>query len=172
MLKLVAWPVKIIDEVSHMAFLLAMVALVTMASLVVIAVIMRYALNIPLHWSDEIIGYLNVIVITMTIGLVTRREEHLTVTLVFDKLSEVRKSAARCLFSTGALIFLSVVCWQGYRLVAYTFIFDERSMSLMRFPVTYPYALFAIAMTIGFLQFVIMFVANARDLSKAILKRS
>ena len=69
------------------AWLGALVAL-AMAGLLGYAVVLRYFLNRPVAWTDELVAYLVVFLVMLAGAEVMRRGEHLSVDLVSARLAE------------------------------------------------------------------------------------
>jgi C4-dicarboxylate transporter, DctQ subunit len=65
---------------------LAAALLLASFALVVYAVVMRYFLNQPVPWSDELVGYLLVAVVMFAAADALRRGEHIAVDLVTSRL--------------------------------------------------------------------------------------
>lgn len=94
------------------AIMFVIVVAVTLAQIV-----MRYAFNDPLIWSEELARFLIVWVTFIGAGVVCYDGRHLNVDVLFTRLPEKAKAAIRLLNQALAIGFLAVLGWTSITLV-------------------------------------------------------
>ena len=111
------------------------VAVLTMATLVTSGVFMRYLLNAPSKWIDEITTYLMVVLISLGLAYTQREGGHIRVDFLFNRLSKTARGwvdlITLVLFFVYAVIllyFTSTNCILSWKL-------GTTSMTIMQFPV-------------------------------------
>ncbi len=92
-------------------------------ALVVYSVIQRYLLNTPLKWGDEMIGYLLVGLIMLGAAEALRRNDHIAIDLVSERLAGKPKRLLDYFSNLSVIAFsivLGVSTWESI-LFAYDF---------------------------------------------------
>lgn len=136
--------------------LLSRAAVVAMTVLVLVQVVLRYVLNVPLVWVEEVTVFLMIWMAFMGAAIGVRRGAHIAMTILVDRLPT---RVARALFyaSTLAIIAFSViVAWQG-TLLALS-VGGQRSAAL-GVPMGIPY----IIVPLGALLIILQACANVVD---------
>lgn len=104
------------NVVVHSGTVMANLAVACIAILVTLNVIMRYGIQAPFPWSDEVVTFMVVIMTFMGLGGVFRKGMHIRVTAIFSSLPwQVRN----VLWVIICLVALSFVTYLGYA-TAYT----------------------------------------------------
>ncbi len=115
---------------------LSRAAVVAMTALVLVQIVLRYILNVPLPWVEEMTVFLMIWMAFMGAAVGVRRGTHIAMTMLVERLP---RGLARVIFyvSTVAIIaFAGVVVWQGVLLVIS--VGNQRSAAL-GVSMTYPY---------------------------------
>ena len=136
--------------------LLSRAAVVAMTALVLVQVVLRYVLNVPLVWVEEVTVFLMIWMAFMGAAIGVRRGAHIAMSILVDRLPT---RVARALFyaSTLAIIaFSAVVAWQG-TLLALS-VGGQRSAAL-GVPMGIPY----IIVPLGALLIILQACANVVD---------
>lgn len=136
--------------------LLSRAAVVAMTVLVLVQIVLRYVLNVPLVWVEEMTVFLMIWMAFMGAAIGVRRGAHIAMTIIVDRLPT---RLAKMLFyaSTIAIIaFSAVVVWQGV-LLALT-VGNQRSAAL-GIPMTFPYLI----VPFGALLIILQACANVVD---------
>ncbi len=103
-----------LEFLDRLARLIVVVAISGMVAIVASQVFARYILNNSISWADEVSRLLFVWSIFMAIPLGIRRQSHIGVTLVTDRLPvQARNLLARPVMATAAALML-LVAWQAF----------------------------------------------------------
>lgn len=116
------------------AWLGAFLALV-MAGLLGYAVVLRYLLNRPVAWSDELVAYLVVFLVMLTGAEVMRRGEHLAVDLVSARLPAAWQRGIEIAGLVSVLLICGVLAASGWEMVAFSRMVEIRSTGHLALPV-------------------------------------
>jgi TRAP-type C4-dicarboxylate transport system permease small subunit len=109
---------------------LAGVAVLLCFALVCYSVAMRYFLDDPVTWSDEVTGWLVVAVVMLGVADAQARGEHIGVDLLTDRASP-RLRRALGLFGTALVAACAgLIAWQGVEMVQFSAMLDLRSNTL------------------------------------------
>ena len=109
---------------------LAGVAVLLCFALVCYSVAMRYFLDDPVTWSDEVTGWLVVAVVMLGVADAQARGEHIGVDLLTDRASP-RLRRALGLFGTALFAACAgLIAWQGVEMVQFSAMLDLRSNTL------------------------------------------
>lgn len=107
-----------------------------MAVAVFLQVLFRYALHLPLFWTEEFARYCLVWSSLLGASVALKRGEHIAVTLVLEHLT---KNSARILIMVSRIsvaVILGVMTWGGIRLVIVT---SAQISPALRIPMALPY---------------------------------
>jgi tripartite ATP-independent transporter DctP family solute receptor len=144
---------RISDIVDDINKLLVIVVLSVMAVVVFLQVIFRYALHLPLFWTEEFARYCLVWASLLGAGIAFKRGEHIAVTIFTDRFLPGRKFVfAAFLVDVFILIILVVMLWGGVTLVMLT---RMQTSPALRIPMAIPY----LAIPIGSIIMIVHLVA-------------
>ena len=117
----------------------AMLVLVTVA-LVTYSVFMRYLLNIPQTWTDELVGYFLVYIVMLGVAESLRRGDHIGVDLITEHLpSNLRK--AMDIWGMVAVIAMALaMLYSSYLMVAFSYQVNLYSDGYVEAPLWIPQA--------------------------------
>ncbi len=117
----------------------AMLVLVTVA-LVTYSVFMRYLLNIPQTWTDELVGYFLVYIVMLGVAESLRRGDHIGVDLITEHLPcKVRK--AMDIWGMVAVIAMALaMLYSSYLMVAFSYQVNLYSDGYVEAPLWIPQA--------------------------------
>ena len=105
-----------LEFLDRLARLIVVVAISGMVAIVASQVFARYVLNNSISWADEVSRLLFVWSIFMAIPLGIRRQSHIGVTLVTDRLPlAARHLLAKPVMATAAALML-LVAWQAFNI--------------------------------------------------------
>ena len=91
---------RLVRRLATLGIALAAIALIASMALIVYSVAMRYALNQPVVWVDELVGYLLVATVMLAAADALLEGEHIAVDIVTERLS----SRGRRLTLLGGLV--------------------------------------------------------------------
>ena len=108
---------RIVDTVNTIAAYVCHALLVIITSVTVLQVFLRYVLNRPTSWSEEIalFGLIWFGLIAVAVGV--RRHEHVAITFLRDKSPPVIGTALDYLAQVTIIIFMFVVMFYGFDLI-------------------------------------------------------
>jgi len=93
-----------------MAFLSALL-LATIASLFVMEIFMRYAMNSPTKWSNDVISFIMPAMIFLALPEVTRRKQHIAITFLVEALGEATAERWGRVLALVAAIVSASTAW-------------------------------------------------------------
>jgi TRAP-type C4-dicarboxylate transport system permease small subunit len=99
---------------------LAAAALVAIALIMQLQVFQRYVLNYSLSWPDELAGILLAVLTFVGGAIAARHDEHISVTVLLDRMSEGWRLVVRSLADLVMLLFIGVVALYSVPLVIRT----------------------------------------------------
>ena len=123
----------IINRIAETALL---VIISVMACVVFVEVLFRYALMLPLFWTEEFARYCLVWSSLLGAGVALKRGEHIAVTFLVDRIPGGMRPQAALLVSTFVALFLMAILWGGVHLVLLT---RHQLSPAMRIPMAWPY---------------------------------
>ncbi|WP_370134037.1 MULTISPECIES: TRAP transporter small permease [unclassified Bradyrhizobium] len=107
----------------------------------VIQVIGRYVTpHHAISYAEEVIVYLLVWAVMITSSQLVRRNGHVRSDLVLRLLSPSKQRVLEIFNCVVALVFLVGLCWFGWQVVDTSLALDERSSSVLQFPMWVYYA--------------------------------
>ena len=128
---------RVSDSVDSITKILLIAVLVVMAVVVFTQVIFRYAINLPLFWTEEFARYCLVWASLLGAGVAFKRGEHIAVTLFTDRFLPGRKSVVTdFMVDIFVAIILVVIFWGGISLVLMT---RSQISPALRIPMAIPY---------------------------------
>ena len=119
---------------------IALSAAATLASMAVIgySVVMRYFLNHPTPWVDELVGYLLVAAVMLAAADALLHGEHISV----DVITERPGTRGRYLVALGGLLAVAasaaLLAWEGVDMVAFSRMVGLRSNGYLAVPMWLP----------------------------------
>jgi TRAP-type C4-dicarboxylate transport system permease small subunit len=104
-----------IHSVSRKANWFAIVVIMTaMMLLITLDVILRYVLNSPLAWGQEVTGYMLMAIIFMSIGYCWIEKGHIRMELVYERVSGRGRAILDVLAPLVGLFFWGALAYQGW----------------------------------------------------------
>src|SRR5512142_2979150 len=91
----------------------AIAAFITIA--VCVGIFSRYFLNRPISWVVEISEYGLLYMTFLSVAWVLRHEQHVSVDLVYSRLSEGKKAAASLFTSVVAAVVFGIITYYGLK---------------------------------------------------------
>lgn len=80
----------------------------------------RYVLNTGILWAEELSRLIFVWVVFLGAHVAHTRGAHVSMTFITDRLPEKALNVVRVIGTLAVIVFLAVVAWSGYELVART----------------------------------------------------
>ncbi len=129
----------VVDRLAWGFQVLAEVAVVALLLLVAHEVFVRYVLNAPTQFSVEISEYLLVLITFASAAWVLRRDRHVRVRFAIEAMPPRLRAASEALGMALLAGFCAVLVWEGGEMALTAFQGDDRSSSLVAFPLWIPY---------------------------------
>lgn len=132
--------VRVVDVLARIGIALAAISLLASMALIGYSVVMRYGINQPVPWVDELVGYLLVACVMFAAADALRHGEHIAVDILTERLSPrgKRRSALLGLVAVGASALLLVV--EGWDMVAFSHMVGLLSNGYLAVPMWIPQA--------------------------------
>jgi len=102
-------------------------------------VMIRYVFKAAPSWGEEIIIYMIVWAVFITASTLAEERGHVAATLLVERFPLKTRRFLAVMNGVLAMGFCILICIWGYRIVALTFLTDERSLTALRFSLWIPY---------------------------------
>jgi C4-dicarboxylate transporter DctQ subunit len=117
------------------------------------AVFARYLLHNPPDWGEEVVIYLIIWAVFITASILAEEKGHVAATLIVERFPLRARRVLAVFNGLVALGFCVIVTFFGYKIVSAAYVFDERSLTALRFPVWIPYLSVAAGCTLVALRY-------------------
>lgn len=107
-----------IDAANSVAAVVCALLLIAITGVTAMQVFLRYALNAPTSWSEEVALLLLIWFGLIAVAIGIRRNEHLAITFLRDRMPQPLARALDYGAQVGMLVFMGVVLWFGQDLIA------------------------------------------------------
>jgi C4-dicarboxylate transporter DctQ subunit len=111
---------------------------VVMAASITYSVVLRYVLNTPQVWTDELMGYLMVAVVMFGLGETVRRGDHINVDLITARLGPRGQVLARIWGLVAMIIVAGVLLERSWDMVVFSRMVDLLSDGYLAMPIWIP----------------------------------
>lgn len=118
---------RAIDGVAYGMFLGGVIAGILMALTVFVSTLMRYVLNTPLHFSNELAGLLFLSITFLTIPHVLNIGRHIGIDLVVKRLPLLLQGGASLLAGLVLILFSGVFVYQSWDFMVFSRAIEARS---------------------------------------------
>ncbi len=153
---------RLVRRLATLGIALAAIALIASMGLIVYSVVMRYALNQPVAWIDELVGYLLVAIVMLAAADALLQGEHIAVDIVTERLSSRGRRLA-LLFGLVAVAASAVLlAVEGVDMVRFSKMVGLMSNGYMAVPMWIPQLLVPIGAALMGAAAVIAFAAAWR----------
>lgn len=142
---------------------LAAISLLGSLALVVYSVVMRYFLNQPAAWVDELVGYLLVACVMLAAADALLEGEHLAVDLVTERLGARGKRVTLLAGLAAVALSALLLAIEGYDMVAFSRMVGLKSNGYMATPMWIPQLLVPIGAVLMLLAALVAFVLALRN---------
>lgn len=102
-------------------------------------VIMRYLFKSAPDWTDEMVVYAIIWAVFLSASTLAEERGHVAATLLIERFPINIRRYLAILNSFLALGFCLLVAIYGYKIVSAAYLRDERSLTILRFPLWIPY---------------------------------
>ena len=115
------WPALLANHIVAFSMFLANICLTGMLVLVFSNVMLRYIFRRPIHWGDEVMTYLMILVAFLGFGYNLINNRHIRMTALVEKLSEKSKNIVGLITSIIALVYFVFLIVAGIKLTLDSF---------------------------------------------------
>lgn len=133
---------QVLDKVTAAAawMFIALGAAITivMALSITYSVVLRYVLNTPQVWTDELLGYLLVALVMFGLGETVRRGDHINVDLITARLGPRGRVVARVWGLVAMIAVAAVLLVRSWDMVAFSRMVDLLSDGYLAMPIWIP----------------------------------
>ncbi|MEN8197383.1 MAG: TRAP transporter small permease [Pseudomonadota bacterium] len=111
---------------------------IVMALSITYSVILRYVLNTPQVWTDELMGYLMVALVMFGLGETVRQGDHINVDLVTSRLGPRGQGLARIWGLAAMIVLAAVLLVRSWDMVAFSHMVGLLSDGYLAMPIWIP----------------------------------
>jgi TRAP-type C4-dicarboxylate transport system permease small subunit len=147
--------------INRTAEIALLVIISVMACVVFVEVLFRYALMLPLFWTEEFARYCLVWSSLLGASVALKRGEHIAVTFFVHRLPRGVAPQAALIVSASIVLFLAVIFWGGIHLVILT---RHQLSPAMRIPMSWPYLAIPISSFIMLLHELVFMLERLRSM--------
>lgn len=97
-------------------------------------VIARYSFSYSPDWLEEIVVYMIIWSVFIVASTVAEERGHVGATFLVEMLPPTTRRMVEILTASLSLTFCVLICYWGYQIVHIAYITDERSSTLIRYP--------------------------------------
>ncbi len=141
----------------------ALLVLITVA-LVTYSVIMRYLLNTPQTWTDELVGYFLVYIVMLGVAESLRRGDHIGVDLFTERLPAKGQKAADLWGMVAVIVMATAMLYSSYLTVAFSYQVELYSDGYVEAPLWIPQSALLLGYGLLILSAINRLVRRALDL--------
>ncbi len=135
---------RLIGAICRLALAVSAAALLLSFALVVYSVAMRYFVNQPIPWVDELVGYLLVAIVMTAAADALRRGEHIAVDLLTERLGPTGRRVTAFAGLVAVAAAGAALTVGGWDTVAFTRMLGIRSTGYLDLPMHLPQMLIPI----------------------------
>jgi C4-dicarboxylate transporter DctQ subunit len=157
----------IINGLTHVGSVLGGIFTGVMTFTVTYAVVLRYAFNRPVGWSEEISTYLMIWAAFLGAAYALKEDAHIGVDLLLSRLPERIKPYFFLFHCVIGLVFCSILFYKGVELVQFSINLNNRSIAI-DFPLFIP----QLAVPVGSAMLMLEFLTKAVKLTPRILEKT
>lgn len=106
--------IRVLDKILGM---ILEVLMVIMVLVVILQVLARYAIKVPIPWTEESARYMLAYMTFVGSAIALREGKHIVVHFLYDRFSSGHKRALDLLFHILILFFLFLILWGGLKLI-------------------------------------------------------
>lgn len=125
---------KCIFKISDWIFILCIVMVVTLMFLVAMEVVLRYVFNSPTNWTNEIDGYLYIMIVLMGVGYVQRSGSHIKMDFFYGRTKGLTRIIIDLFVNSVIFVYSAAVTYQGWGYALKSMLRGERSSTTLAFP--------------------------------------
>lgn len=153
---------SLVRRLAQLGIALAALALLASLVLIVYSVVMRYFLNQPAAWVDELVGYLLVACVMLAAADALLQGEHLAVDLLTERLGAPGRRLTLLAGLVAVALCGALLAVEGWDMVGFSRMVGLKSNGYMAVPMWIPQLLIPIGALLLLLAAVVALHAAAR----------
>ena len=153
---------RLVRGLARLGIALAALSLLASLVLIVFSVVMRYFLNQPAAWVDELVGYLLVACVMLAAADALFEGEHLAVDLVTERLGRAGRHASLIAGLVAVALTALLLVVEGFDMVGFSRMVGLMSNGYMAVPMWIPQLLVPIGGVLLLLAALVALRAAAR----------
>jgi TRAP-type C4-dicarboxylate transport system permease small subunit len=154
---------KSVRALARIAIALAAAALLASLALIAASVVMRYVLNQPIAWVDELVGYLLVASVMLAAADALIEGEHIAVDIVTERLAARGRRVVLLIGFVSVALSALLLVVEGYDMVAFSMTVNLLSNGYLAVPMWIPQLVVPVGAALLFAAALVAFVAAWRD---------
>lgn len=154
---------RIVGGLAALGIALAAIALLASLFVIVYSVVMRYFLNQPAAWVDELAGYLLVACVMLAAADALRQGEHIAVDIVTERLSARGRRLTLLVGLVAVAASAALLLIEGLDMVAFSRMVGLLSNGYLAVPMWIPQLFVPVGAALLLLAAVAGFIAAWRD---------
>lgn len=120
-------PGRLVFGLVRLAGMLSSLMILVTLVIVIYAIFQRYVLGTPLLWGDELLGYILVAIIMLGVAEALRRNDHISIDLVTNRLGEPQRRLTRMWSDLSVMAFAIVLGWSTWDSILFAYDFGSYS---------------------------------------------
>jgi C4-dicarboxylate transporter DctQ subunit len=148
---------KAINELTSLGAVIGGVFTAIMTMIVGYAVIVRYLINRPIGWSEEISIYFMIWAVFLGTAYTLKEDAHIGVDILISRVPEKTKRFFFLFHYIVGIVFLSILFYKGIGLVALSLKLNNRSIAI-DFPLFIPHLAVPVGSAMLVLQFLLRLI--------------
>ena len=124
--------------VCRVGMFLGSVLVLSTIVIVVYSVFMRYVVNVPQTWTDELVGYFLVSTVMFGVAETLRRNDHITVDLISSKLDNNNRRYVNIWGMIAVIIVSAAMFFSSYQMVRFSYSVNLISDGYVEIPMWIP----------------------------------
>jgi TRAP-type C4-dicarboxylate transport system permease small subunit len=153
---------RLVRALARVGVVLAAASLLVSMTLIGYSVVMRYFLNQPIAWVDELAGYLLVGSVMLAAADALLGEEHISVDILVERLSARGRHISLLIGLVAVAASAALLAVEGADMVAFSRMVDLKSNGYLEVPMWMPQILVPIGAVLMGLAALVAFVAAWR----------
>jgi TRAP-type C4-dicarboxylate transport system permease small subunit len=129
---------RLVRRLARIGIALAAAALLVSLALIAWSVVMRYFLNQPIAWVDELVGYLLVVSVMLAAADALQEGEHIAVDIVTERLGPRGRRIVLLIGLVAVAVSAALLVYEGYDMVAFSKMVNLLSNGYLAVPMWIP----------------------------------
>ncbi len=153
----------LVRGLARIGIALAAAALLVSLALIAWSVVMRYLLNQPIAWVDELVGYLLVVSVMLAAADALQEGEHIAVDIVSERLAPRGRRVILLIGFVAVAISALLLVVEGWDMVAFSRMVNLLSNGYLAVPMWIPQLAVPVGAALLLLASIVGFAAAWRD---------